>query len=211
MFSFLLSGQKSTLTLQNLPLSTFTPHDIFDHQSEYVKSKSLFLTLQEKVFSIPLTFGKDNKTVFGATYQVKQEGNELIYTKPRFFAMKYSGSEWGDLVYEKDKSLNSMRTTGKFLVSIMLMKMLICILLNLRMGVFQNQNALTHLSILILMKQAEHLPPTVKKYIFQVIVKVDMADMIFTNQNISETESGHIPVILDQPSILSMMKNHPIC
>ncbi len=117
-FSVLLSGQQSTLILQNLPLSTFSPHDIFDHQSEYVKSKSLFLTFQEKVFSIPLTFGKDNKTVFGATYQVKQEGNEFVYTKPRFFAMKYTGSEWGDIVYEKDKSLNSMRTTGKFLVSI---------------------------------------------------------------------------------------------
>jgi hypothetical protein len=118
-FGGILIGQKSSLLIENLPLTIFSPHDIFSHQQDYVKSKSLFLTLQEKTFSIPLAFGLDNKTVFGASYQVKQDGNELFYTKPKFFAMKYTGDEWGDLVFEKDKELNSMKTSGKFLVSIL--------------------------------------------------------------------------------------------
>jgi len=117
-FCTLLIGQRSSLLVENLHISSFLPHDIYNHQNDYVKSKSLFLTLQEKTFTIPLTFGNDNKTVFGASYQVKQIGNELIYTKPKFFAIKYSEQEWGELVYEKDKALNSMKTTGKFLVSI---------------------------------------------------------------------------------------------
>lgn len=94
------------------------PHDIYDLTSEYVKSKSLFLSLQEKSFSIPLGFGADNKTVFGATYQVVQNGTSLQYIKPKFFAMSYSENAWGELVYEKDKDLTKMNTSSRFLVSI---------------------------------------------------------------------------------------------
>ncbi len=113
-----LQAQHSSLMVQNLPVSVFSPHDIYGYHQDYVKSKNLFLTLQEKTFSIPLAFGDDNSTVFGATYQVKQEGNQLVYTKPKFFAMQQNGEAWGELIYDKDKQLSGFNTTSKFLVSI---------------------------------------------------------------------------------------------
>jgi len=111
-------SQTGSIVVQSLPASVFLPHDIFMHHNDYVKQKNLFLMLQEKTFSIPLAFGADNKTVFGASYQVKQDGNSMIYTKPVFFAMAHTEAGWGELVYEKDKELKAVGTTSKFLVSI---------------------------------------------------------------------------------------------
>ena len=161
--------------------------------SDYVKGRSMFVNTELMKIAVPLGFSEDNNYVLGAIYNLDSKTFRADFlSKPVFFASSIDATSWEDIIDENNSNLVLIKFYGKFLVSIEIGGGNDLCIVEFENGKFSKPVRLPEpINSVFLMKLAELSLPMEEKFIFQVIEKRVMGDMIFMKVSIWEMTDGH--------------------